>query len=321
MLMKSLLRNVVLALFALASAQAAAVFPDQRVTIVVPYSPGGPTDLLPRLVAPELQARWGQPVLVENRTGAAGLIGTEVVAKAKPDGHTLVAQGPILTTWKLFVKDLPFDPLADLKPIALFGSISYVVVTNPQVPAKTLPEFIALAKAKPKAMNYATIPNSGFDLDYVRLQRLTGTQMVPVAFPGAAPSALAVMRNDVQLYMGTAVTMLGPIAEGKLTALGVTGRTRLETFPNVPTVRETGLDFTAESWTGILAPGKTPDDVIARIASDFNAALKVPAVAARLKEFGLVPPSATTPQQYAEVMQSDARIYGEVARAIGLKPQ
>jgi tripartite-type tricarboxylate transporter receptor subunit TctC len=321
MLMKSVLRNVVLALFALASAQAAAVFPDQRVTIVVPYSPGGPTDLLPRLVAPELQARWGQPVLVENRTGAAGLIGTEVVAKAKPDGHTLVAQGPILTTWKLFVKDLPFDPLADLKPIALFGSISYVVVTNPQVPAKTLPEFIALAKAKPKAMNYATIPNSGFDLDYVRLQRLTGTQMVPVAFPGAAPSALAVMRNDVQLYMGTAVTMLGPIAEGKLTPLGVTGRTRLETFPNVPTVRETGLDFTAESWTGILAPGKTPDDVIAKIASDFNAVLKVPAVAARLKEFGLVPPTATTPQQYAEVMQSDAKIYGEVARAIGLKPQ
>jgi tripartite-type tricarboxylate transporter receptor subunit TctC len=313
-------RWVVLALSALCVSGAHA-FPTQRVTIIVPYSPGGPTDLLPRLFAPELSKRWQQPVVVENRVGAAGQIGTEVAARAKPDGYTLLTQGPILSTWKLFVKDLPFDPVADFRPIALFGSTSYVMVTNPATGAKTLKDFIALARSKPKAINYGTIANSGFHLDYLRFQKIIGAEMNPVPFPGAAPAVLSVLRNDTQLYMGTAITMVPPVGEGRLIALAITGDSRLEVMPNVPTTRELGVDFTTDSWTGLLAPAKTPDDVVAQIDTDFQAVLKMPTIATRVREFGLSAPAATTPQQFGELLQANAKMYADVAHANGIQPQ
>jgi tripartite-type tricarboxylate transporter receptor subunit TctC len=299
----------------------ARAFPDQRVLIVVPVSPGGPTDLLPRMVAPELTQRWGQPVVVENRTGAGGLIGTQAVVRAKPDGYTLLSQGNFVSAARLFMKDMDFDPARDLRGVGQFGWAYYLVLTNPAVPARTIAEFIELARAKPKALNYGTIPFSGYDLDYVRLQRLAGISMTPVPFPGAAPAILALIRNDTQFYFGTVLSASPALSDGRLRALAIAGRQRSEQLPGVPTLIESGVDFTGGTWYGLLAPAKAPDEAVAEIASALAAALKTPAIASKVKELGFAPPTAASPREFDAQIQSEAKTYSEFAAELGIKPQ
>jgi tripartite-type tricarboxylate transporter receptor subunit TctC len=315
------MNRFMIAMLLAACATSASAFPDQRVTIIVPFAPGGPSDVVTRLVFQDISVRWGQPVVIENRTGAGGLVGTEAVARAKPDGHTLLFQGGALTTLKLFSKDVNFDPMTDLRAVGPFGFTTYVVVIHPSLPAKSWREFVALAKAKPKSLNYGTIPLTGFDLDLVKFTQAAGIEMGAVPYAGAAPGMVALLRNDIQLYFATAGASAQAIADGKLIALAATGAKRSDRFPALPTLIESGVDYTYATWNGIFAPGKTPDSVVNLIAREMTTVLQQPAIISRLKEFGIEAPGASTPQQFNELMQGVAKMYAELARKLGIQPQ
>jgi tripartite-type tricarboxylate transporter receptor subunit TctC len=320
--MKTAIKLFAAALLAAASCAAMAQnYPVQRVTLIVPYGPGGPIDVMARLVGNELERAWKQPVVVDNRPGASGLIGLQYVAAAPPDGYTLVVTSDI-TTPKLLLKDATnFDGLASLRPIINIIYTPYVLVTNPSVPAKTLAELVTYAKARPNQLHIATVINLQYDLDVHLFMQMAGIDLAPVPYNGGAAGNQAVLRDEVQAYFASPGLVAGYVADGKLNALAVTGPNRYGVYPNVPTMREAiGINFVAGFGGGLFAPAKTPDAVVNKIAADVTAAVKTEAVSTKIKQLGFETP-LTGPAAWTQEIAAQAKAYSDLAQKLGIKPQ
>ncbi len=290
--------------------------PTRPVTLVVPFPPGGPTDLCARVIQPGMQAALGQPVIVENRPGATGAIGARQVAAAAPDGHTLlVAASGTLTINPVIMARPGYDAEKDFAPITLAMFAPNMLIVHPSVPARTVAELVAWIKAQPGGVNYASsgIGSSeqlGFELFRLR----TGTDGVHVPFAGGAASATAIIQNTAPVAMLNAATVGPFINQGTIRGIAVAGPNRFAQTPDVPTMAEQGLaDLISGSWTGIVAPAATPAPILDRLNAVMVAALRAPEVVARLGTIGFVV-EATTRQALADLIATDLARWRGVVR-------
>ena len=309
---------ITLAFGALASAPAfAQSFPSRPVNLVVPFPPGGGTDTGARILAEQLSKRWGQPVVVENKGGAAGQIGADLVAKAKPDGYTLLLGniGTQAINPSLYAK-LPYDADKAFAPVSLVAELPLAMMVNPALPAKTASEFIALAKSKPGQLSYSSSgAGSAPHLAAEIFKDQTGTFVLHVPYRGGGPAIADLLAGHVQLSFMTVLEASGHIKGGKLRALAVTGDKRVQALPDVPTLAESVVPgFNAISWIGLLAPAGTPPDVVDKIAADVRAVLADDAVKARITALGGVP-RATTPQEFGKLIADDKARYAQIIRS------
>jgi tripartite-type tricarboxylate transporter receptor subunit TctC len=280
------------AVFMLASllAVAAQAFPDRPVRLVVGFAPGG-SDISARLVGQKLSELWGQPVIIDNRPGAAGNIGADVVAKAVPDGHTILLLVNSYTINTSLYRNLPWDLLRDFAPIGRYATSPMVVVVNDKMPAKNFAEFVAYAKANSGKINYGsagtgTAPHLAGELFSLR----SGIEMTHIPYKGSGPSVTALVADEVQLSFGAMSAFDGLIQQGRLRPLAVTTATRFSRLPNVPTVAESGIaGFDVDIWYGLLAPAKTPPAVVKKISDDLARVMTDPDLLAKLRERGLEP--------------------------------
>jgi len=306
-----------LALCALHAPCFAQNFPSRPVTLVVPFPPGGGTDTGGRVIAEQLSRRWNQPVIVENKGGAAGQIGADYVAKSRPDGYTLLL-GNIGTQAinPLLYPKLPYDADKAFAPVSLVAELPLAMMVHPAVPAKTAAEFVALAKSKPGQMSYSSSGAGGAPhLAAEMFKDQTGSFILHVPYRGGGPAIADLLAGHVQLSFMTVLEASGHIKAGKLRALAVTGDKRVPAFPEVPTLAESvAPGFNAISWIGLLAPAGTPQDVVDRIAADLRAVLADETVKARFVGLGGVP-RATTPHEFAKLIADDKRRYAQVIRS------
>lgn len=294
----------------------AQAFPAKPVTIVVPFPPGGGTDTGGRILAEHLGKRWGQTVVVENKGGAAGQIGADLVAKAKPDGYTLLLGniGTQAINPSLYAK-LPYDPDTAFAPISLVAELPLAMMVNPGVQAQTAADFIALAKAQPGRLNYSSSGAGGAPhLVAEMFKDSTGTFIVHVPYRGGGPAISDLLAGHVQLSFLTVLEASGHIKAGKLRALAVTGNKRVPALPDVPTLAESGLPgFNAISWIGLLAPAGMPPELLEKISADVRAVVADEVVKSRLASLGAVP-RATSPQEFAKMISEDRTRYAQIIR-------
>jgi tripartite-type tricarboxylate transporter receptor subunit TctC len=298
-------------------------FPARPVRLIVTYPAGGPADIAARTLAQKLAEFWGQQVVVDNRAGAGGIIGTELVAKAAPDGYTLLhgtAAGLVINP--LLVKKLPYDTLRDFAPVSMVVIVPQLLVMHPAVPATTLKELIALAKARPGALNYASVgvgsPNHlGMEL----LKSMAGIDVVHVAYKGASPAMADLMAGQVQLAFNGMASVMPHIAAGKLKPIAIGSARRSPAAPNVPTVAEAGMPgFEYVAWNGNFAPAATSPMLVAKISADIRRALAAPDVVQRLAGLGSEP-AASTPADFAAYLKEDYARWSRVVKTVGLKPE
>jgi tripartite-type tricarboxylate transporter receptor subunit TctC len=262
-----------------------APYPTKPIRLVVPFTPGGSTDILARAVAQELTKAWGQAVIVDNVPGAGGAIGAEKVAKAAPDGYTLLMGhiGTLAVNPSLY-PNLPYDPIKSFAPVAWVARVPNVLVVHPSVKATNVKELVALAKASPGRMNYGSGGNgsaANLATEYFKLQ--TGTSILHIPYRGTAPAVTDLMGGQIQLLFTGAPAVLGQVKSGQLRALAVSSPTRLAALPDLPTVAESGYaGFEADQWYGVVAPAGTPHDVLTKLNTQINQALNAPDIKTRL---------------------------------------
>jgi tripartite-type tricarboxylate transporter receptor subunit TctC len=300
---------------------AQAGYPERPIRIIVPVAPGGGTDFVARLLAEKLAPALGQPVLVDNRPGGSGNVGVRQVVDAPPDGYTLVMPITSLPISPSLQK-LPFNPVKDLAPITLAGTLPLVLVVHPSLPATNVREVIALAKARPRTLNFA---NSGVGttahLAGELFNRMAGVEMVSVNYKGGGPAVTDLLGGHVQLYFSTIPSVIQHVKAGKLRAIAVTGRQRSSEMPEVPTVIESGLrDFEVTSWFGLFAPAGTPRAVIERLNRESVAALALADVRQKMAGHG-VEATSSTPEALGQLLSSEIERWGKVIREAGIKAE
>ena len=312
------------ALFAAADratcADSAIGYPTKPVRLVVPWPPGGGTDVFARVIGQKLGERLGYTVVVDNRPGASGNVGAEMVAKLPPDGYTIMLATITLATNPSMYKTLNFEPLKDFAPITLVAGVPHVLVVSPTLAANSVKDLIALAKAEPGKLNYASAGNgSPFHLAAELFKSLTGTTIVHVPYQGGGPAITAVIGGQVQLTFGNLVAVLPLVKGGKLKALGVTGATRSAAAPDLPTIAEEGVrGYDFSSWFGFFAPGKTPKAVIAKLNQEIVHILKTPEMKHRLTQDG-ADVIASTPQEFSAYLASETRKWEQVIKQAGIR--
>lgn len=304
-----------------APAAQAQAWPAKPIRLVVPFPPGGGTDLIARETAQRVGAATGWTFVIENRPGAGGNLGVDVAAKAAPDGYTIVlGQTSNLAINPTLYAKMPYDPLKDLAPIVLVANAPLVMVTGMGTPHKTLADAVAAAKAKPGSLNFAS-PGNGTvaHLTSELFQKAAGIETQHVPYKGAAQALTDVISGTVDLYMSSVPTLLGQIKQGKLRPLAVTSAKRVDDLPNVPTINESGYKgFDAVTWFGLLAPAGTPRDVIAKLNAEFNKALQNPELRKKLGDEG-ADPAGGTPEQFAALIRDEIPRWGKVVRDSGAK--
>jgi tripartite-type tricarboxylate transporter receptor subunit TctC len=312
---------VVLALLALTAQGAAQNYPERVVRIVNPYPPGGSVDVMARILAQKLSDNLGQQFIVENRSGGGGNTGSDSVAKAEPDGYTLLftAPGPLTVNQTLYSK-LAFDPAKDFAPIALFATAPIVLIVNPAVPANDVRELIALAKKEPGKINFASAGNGTTNhLSGELFKSMAQIDIVHVPYRGAGPAMNDLVGGHVQMFFDLMPVVLPQIAAGKVRAPANAGARRPAALPNVPTVAEQGLPgFDASSWYGLVAPAKTPEPVLVKLRDEVAKALKAPDMVARIHELGSEPGTAFG-KDFGAFLAAETRKWAEVIRASGAK--
>jgi tripartite-type tricarboxylate transporter receptor subunit TctC len=311
--------GVVLA-FATLAAQAA--YPDHPIKVIHGFAAGGGADILLRTVIPAISENLGQQIIVEYRPGAGANLAMEAVAKAPPDGYTLLMGTPGLATNPSLYANLPFDPLTSFAPISLIGTVANVLVVNPDVPARSVSELVALAKRNPGKLNYAS-PGVGTSLHLAgELFKLdTGTDIVHVAYKGGSQAQTDVMGGQVQMMFNVLPSALPQIQAGKLRALAVTSTTRSPSLPDVPTMIEAGVPgYSAVTWNGLLAPAGTPPEIVAKLDDAIVKAMRSPEVKALLAKLGQEP-AWSTPDEFAAFLREETAKWSKVIRATGIKPQ
>jgi tripartite-type tricarboxylate transporter receptor subunit TctC len=299
-----------------ASACAQEPYPTRTVEIVVPFAAGGGTDLIARLLCDGLAQRLGQSFVAVNRPGANTNLGTLAAIRARPDGYTLLMASLGLAANPSLYRKLAFDPAADLAPIALIANVPTILVANPAVPAGNLSDFVAYVKARPGELNYASYGvGSSPHLAAEMFQAVTGTRIVHVPYGGGAPAALGVIGNSVQMLFSSVLPVLGMVRGGSLKAIAIASDRRLELLPEVPTFRESGVDYVTGTWFGILAPAMTPGPVVARLAAATKDVLRDPAVLAKLTEQG-AEVADLGPAEFTRFLAAEtARLSGVIRKA------
>jgi tripartite-type tricarboxylate transporter receptor subunit TctC len=298
-------------------------WPQKPVTFIVPFPPGGGTDISARTVAAKLSAKWGQSVIVENRSGAAGILGAEAVAKARPDGYTLLIAniGTQSINPSLYPK-LPYDPDKAFAPISLICELPFVLMASPSFAPNSVKELVALAKSKPDSVTFASSGSGGSPhLTAEIFQAATGTKMTHVPYKGGGPAMTDLMAGHVNLLFASVLEGSGHIKSGKLKGLAVTHAKRSPAIPDVPTLAEAGVkDAESGSWIALLAPAATPAALVDKIAAEVKEALDAPDVREKLVAQGAVP-EASTPTQLQALIDKDRARYGKIIRDKGLKAE
>jgi tripartite-type tricarboxylate transporter receptor subunit TctC len=298
-------------------------FPNRPIRIVDAFPPGGPSDIVGRSISPRLSEVLGQPVVIDNRGGAAGVVGCDIVAKAAPDGYTLLL-GPsgALTIQPSLSTKLPYDPQRDFEPVTQLTSGPQVIAVNPGVAAKSVAELIALAKAKPGQLNYASGGTGTANHLAAEVFKLAaGIDVVHVPYKGTGPALASVLSGETQMIVSSLLPTLPHLKSGKLRALAVTSTSRSAAVPDVPTAAESGLPkFETSSWHGILAPAKTPRAIVMRLHDDIVKVLNLPEVRERLTAQGLNV-VGSTPQAFAAYIRSETAKYARVIKQVGIKPE
>jgi tripartite-type tricarboxylate transporter receptor subunit TctC len=299
----------------------AQTYPTRPVHIAVGVAAGGPNDTVARLLGQWLSERLGQQFVIENRTGAGGNIATEVVVRAAADGYTLLLLTSANAVNVTLYEKSNFDFVTDILPVAAVMRAPNVMVVNPSVPAKTVPEFIAYAKANPGKVNMATAgigttPQMSGEL----FKQMVGVDLVTVAYRGGAPALIDLIAGQVQVMFEPTISTLPYVRAGKLRALAVTSTTRSELLPDVPTVSETVPGYEVSQWYGIGAPKGTPAEIVARLNQDINAAIADPKLVARFAEMGGIP-TPTTIGEFAKLIADETEKWGRVIRAANIKAE
>jgi tripartite-type tricarboxylate transporter receptor subunit TctC len=296
-------------------------YPAKPVRVIVPYAPGGGVDIMARLAAQKYSERMGAQFVVENRAGGGTIIGTEAVARAAPDGYTLLFANPALTSSPALNEKLPFDPVQSFAPVGLFVSSYNVLVVHPSVPVKTVKELVALAKRQPGQLNYASAGNgSAIHLAMETFQSAAGIQLVHIPYKGAGPAMNDVLGGQVTIMFTTAPPAVEFIRSGRLRALGVSSAKRLAVLPNVPTIAESGYPgFEVNNWIGMVAPAQTPRDIVARLNSEMNAMLVLPDFKERITSLGNQP-AGGTPEQMGERLKKEVALWRKVFAPAKSKP-
>ena len=316
-------RRLALALAAstLCSAALAQAWPSKPIRILVPFPPGGGTDVIARETSQRVAAATGWIFIIDNKPGAGGNLGVDAAAKSPADGYTLVlGQTSNLAINPSLYAKMPYDSQKDLVPIVLVANAPLVMVTGASSPYRTLADAVKAAKAKPGHVNFAS-PGNGTvaHLTSELFQKAAGIQTQHVPYKGAAQALTDVISGQVELYMSSVPTLIGQIKQGKLRALAVTSASRVDDLPNVPTINESGYKgFDAVTWFGLLAPAGTPKEVVTRLNAEFNKALKQPELAKRLSDEG-ADPAGGTPEQFAALIKEEIPRWGKVVKDSGAK--
>ena len=315
---------VICGLAASAGAWAQSPYPSRMIRFIVPLIPGGGNDLLARILAERMSPVVNQPVVVENRPGAGGNVGTEFVARQTPDGYTILITSPTHVINPAFYLKLPYDPIRDFVPISLIATIPFMLTVNAAVPARNVKELIALARSQPGKLTYGTTGlGTPHHLSMEMLRSATGIDLVQVPYKGAGALVPALVAGEITMTIGALSSLLPHIHAGRLRALGVASPTRTAALPDVPTIAEAaGLpDYGMVSWFGVLAPSGTPPAIVARLNSEINRIIQNPQVAKeRLAPVGLEP-VGTTPEAFGEVLKTELVKYAKVAKEAGIKPE
>jgi len=313
----------VLAALALSAAAHAEVYPAKPIRMIVAYPPGGGTDIVGRMVAQKLGETLGQGVVVENRGGASGNIGTELAARAAPDGYTILMGNiaPNAINVSLF-KNLPFDPVADFAPVSLVASTPNILVVHPSTPARTVKEVIALAKTKPGALNFASAGvGSSSHLAGELFRILAGAEIVHVPYKGAGPALVDVLSGQVQLYFATMPAAMPHVKSGRLAPVAVTSAKRSHALPELPTVAESGVPgYEASTWYGVLAPAHTPQAVVTRLHGEIVKTLADAALREKLADQGFEP-VGNSPEEFGAYIKSEIAKWSKVIRDAGIRPE
>ena len=319
--MRAALSSAIAAIsFAAASSAFAQAYPDKPIRIIVPYAPGGFTDIVSRLVAKEMTQSLGQPVIVENKSGASTVIGAEYVSKATPDGYTLLmAVTTTLSTNPYLFKKLPYKS-SDFEPVALAAMTPFVLSAHPSVPANNLKELVALNKDKPGTLNLATLGAGGSSqLVGAMFQTTTGIKMTEVGYKGAGPAIADLLAGHVQFFFDGIATSAPQYRSGRLKGIGITSDKRSPALPDLPTFVEQGLpNMKAYSWYGLVAPAGTPAPVIATLNKAMNAALQVPEVSARIASDGAQAP-ILSPKEFGNLIDEHSKVWEKIIKPLNIQ--
>ncbi len=308
-----------LALAMACAGAAAQSYPAKAVRIVVGYPPGGPTDVLARIVAQKLTESWGQQVLVDNRPGASGMIGAEVTVRAAPDGYTLLMVPVTYAVTPSLYPKMSYDAVKDLAPVAQVAAAPFILVVHPTLPVKTVKDLIALARSRPAQLNYASASTGGMPhLAGELFNTMTGVKMVHIPYKGAAPATTDLLAGQVQLMFNKMLSAMPQVKNGRLRAIAVTSTKRSAAVPELPAIAETVPGYEASGWYAALAPAATPRELITRLNNDMNRVMKMPDVMQRLAGDG-VEAVGTTPEQFGAYLRAEITKWGKVVKASGAK--
>jgi tripartite-type tricarboxylate transporter receptor subunit TctC len=305
------------------AAAADTAFPSHPIRLIVGYPPGGSTDIAARLVAQKLTPVLGQTVIVDNRAGASGTIAATIVATAEPDGHTLsFAASPEAAIYRALMKNPPYDSLKDFLPVTLVGRVPFMLVVHPSVSANTVKELVALAKAKPGTINFASFGNGTSNhLVGEAFRAAAGIDIVHIPYKGSAPAIADLLGGQVQMTFDAVPVVLPQVKAGKLKALAVATAKRSTLAPNVPTMDESGIPgFTGGTWFGVLAPARTPAAIVDRLSREISTVLRAPDVAQTFNDRG-IEPVGNTPAEFRAFIESETKRWLKVAQDAGVKPE
>ena len=297
-------------------------YPSRPIRMVVGFPPGGGTDVMARLVTPKMTEAWGQQVVIDNRAGATGIIGTDLVAKAAPDGYTLL-MGHVATNaiaWSLFAK-LPFDPAQDFAPITRVSSVPHLLVVHPSLDVRTVKDLIALAKAKPGQLTFPSAGNGSTPhLAGEIFKTMTGVNLVHVPYKGTGQSLQDLLGGQVQVAFDTTAAVITFVKAGRLRPLAVTTSKRIASLPEVPTVAESGVPgYEVTTWYGLFAPAGTPTAIVQKIFAQTARIVRLPDVRERLDGMGTEETTNASPAEFAALVKSDIAKYAKVVKAAGLR--
>ncbi len=317
-----LCRAVMLVAALAAGVSAAQVYPTKPIRMIVGFPPGGGTDVMARLVVPKMIEAWGQQVVIDNRAGATGIIGTDLVAKAVPDGYTLL-MGHVATNAiaaSLFAK-LPFDPARDFAPITRVSSVPHLLVAHPSVDVRTVKDLIALAKAKPGQITFPSAGNGSTPhLAGEIFKTMTGVNLVHVPYKGSGQSVQDLLGGQVQVAFDTTPTVLQYVKAGRLRPLGVSTLRRLAALPAVPTIAESGVPgYEVTTWYGLFAPAGTPPAIVRKVFTEVARIVRLPDVKERLDGLGTEETTNASPEEFVALVKADIAKYATVIKAAGLR--
>jgi tripartite-type tricarboxylate transporter receptor subunit TctC len=294
-------------------------YPNRPIRFITPYAPGGSTTVNARLVGQHLTERWGQNVIVDNRPGGNTVIGTELLAKSPPDGYTILLTPSTHSILPMLMKT-PYDPVKDFAPVAGIGISPQVLVLNPGVPANTVQELIALAKAKPGQLNFASSGAGGpTHISGEMFNVLAGVKTQHIPYKGGGPATIDLIGGHVQMFYSVPINVIGHVQSGKLKAIAVSGKSRVNALPQTPTFAEAGLPgFDIVTWNGVVAPAGTPKAIVDKLSAEIGALLAMPSTRDKLAGMGTAP-LILTPEEFAAMIKSEIGMYAKVIKAANLR--